>query len=728
MLDKKRYTVTAALPYANGPLHLGHLSGAYLPADIYVRYLRLMKKEVVFVCGSDEHGAAISIRAKKEGITPREIVDKYHKLNAETFKKLGISFDVYHRTSDKLHHETAQAFFKTLEGMGSELELKVEEQFYDATFKQFLADRFIVGTCPNCGNEEAYGDQCEKCGSTLSPDELKNPRSILSNETPVKKETKHWYFKLENHAEWLAEWLNKGRLNGLVHHDVATWREHVLGACNSWLTSGLRPRAITRDLDWGIPVPAEGAEGKVLYVWFDAPIGYISATKAWAAEKGKRWEDYWQSEDAELVHFIGKDNIVFHCIVFPAMLKAHGQYNLPVCVPANQFLNFEGRKFSKSKNWGIEQHRYLIDFEAFRNKEDALRFYLALNMPENRDADFRWDEFIEANDNFLVANIGNFVNRALVLSNKYFNNVSQALDLEQPLFCLAEQSSYSVGEILDLLLEQVDYYQADMEAYEFRKALKTALQISTMGNGLLQFNAPWTVYKTEPQSPIISNTIAMSIEIAAVLAHIFEPFVPKASAHLLQMLGLEQFDLPQLIESLKAKKQYVSQGHQLAEPGLLFDKIQDVKNPAILQLIENQKNILKAIMEKEAQEAKEAAAAEAANKAHTLNANIAYDDFAKLDLRVATIVEAEKVEKADKLLKLTLDLGFEKRTVVSGIALHYKPEEIIGQQVLLLANLEPRKLRGIESQGMILMAENAEGKLCFVSPTVANWANGASVK
>jgi methionyl-tRNA synthetase len=419
MTKPKRYTVSSALPYANGALHLGHLAGAYLPADIYVRYLRLMGEDVVWVCGSDEHGAAITLRAKKEGISPRDIIDKYHSLNKATFEKLGIAFDIYHRTSEPLHHKTSQDFFTVLNEKGGEFDVKTTEQYYDEQFNQFLADRYIIGECPKCGYSEAYGDQCENCGSDLSPTELINPKSTLSGATPILRETKHWYFKLDQHAEWLRDWIENGVLDGQQHHDPKTWKKHVVGQCLSW-TKELRARSITRDLDWGIKVPLEEAEGKVLYVWFDAPIGYISATKQWAEDKGKDWKDYWQSEDAQLIHFIGKDNIVFHCVVFPAMLKAHGKFNLPVNVPANQFLNFEGRKFSKSKGWGIEQHEYLEEFKDFPNKEDALRYALIRNMPENKDADFKWDEFVDFHDNELVANLGNFVNRVVVLTNKYY--------------------------------------------------------------------------------------------------------------------------------------------------------------------------------------------------------------------------------------------------------------------------------------------------------------------
>ncbi|NBC08976.1 MAG: methionine--tRNA ligase, partial [Bacteroidetes bacterium] len=485
----KRYLVTSALPYANGALHLGHLAGAYLPADIYVRYLRLMGKDVVWVCGSDEHGAAITIRAKKEGVTPQTIIDKYHELNKQTFEQLGISFDYYHRTSTELHHETAQDFFLKLYEKGGELEEREQEQYYDPEFDQFLADRYIVGTCPKCGYEEAFGDQCENCGSDLSPTELINPRSTLSGNSPVLRKTTHWYFKLDQHEEWLRKWISEGVVDGEQHHNPKDWKKHVVGQCLSWLDGGLQPRAITRDLSWGIPVPLDKAAGKVLYVWFDAPIGYISSTKQWAKENGKDWEAYWKSEDSQLIHFIGKDNIVFHCIVFPAMLKAYGDYNLPINVPANQFLNFEGEKFSKSRGWGLEQHQYLEEFKDFPNKEDALRYALTRNMPENRDADFKWDEFIDFHDKELADNLGNLVNRVIVLSNKYFGGQ------------VPEAQASEVAKALAPARAITSRVVADLESFSFRTAASTLMELSAWGNAYLQEAAPWALYKENPEDP-----------------------------------------------------------------------------------------------------------------------------------------------------------------------------------------------------------------------------------
>ncbi len=710
MTTAKRYTVTSALPYANGALHLGHLAGAYLPADIYVRYLRLLGKDVAFVCGSDEHGAAITIRAKKEGLSPRDIIDKYHELNKATFQKLGISFDIYHRTSDPLHHKTAQDFFKKLYDKGGEFEERTNGQFYDEAFDQFLADRYVTGTCPKCGHEEAYGDQCENCGSTLSPTELINPKSTLSGNTPILKETTHWYFKLDKHADWLRDWVKDGQLDGQNHHDPNDWKKHVVGQCLSWLDGedGLQPRAITRDLDWGIPVPLEGAKGKVLYVWFDAPIGYISATKQWAENEGKNWEDYWKSKDTQLIHFIGKDNIVFHCIVFPAMLKAHGDYNLPINVPANQFLNFEGRKFSKSKGWGIEQHEYLEEFKDFPNKEDALRYALIRNMPENKDSDFKWDEFVDFHDNELVANIGNFVNRVLVLTNKYYEGV------------VPEVSSVSGGYQNNLLRvkELIEELSDDIEHFNFRSAIQKLNGISTVGNLNLQVQSPWKVWKEEPDSQEVKDSLFEAIQIVAILSILCEPFLPFTSKKIRNLLKLEEVkfgDLEELNNRINNNEDIIEPSHQIGEPELLFAKINDRKDSSRLELIEKQKATLQAILD-----------AEKAEERTPVKAEITYEDFSKLDIRTGTILSAEKVKKADKLLKLNVDLGFEERIVVSGIAQFYKPEEIIGKQVLLLANLAPRKLRGIESQGMILMAENEKGELSFVSPS-DGWGNGFTV-
>ena len=706
MFEPKRYLVTSALPYANGSLHLGHLAGAYLPADIYVRYLRLLGKDVVYVCGSDEHGAAITLRAKKEGITPRDIIDKYHELNKETFKRLGISFDHYHRTSAELHHKTAQEFFKKLLEKGDEFEEKVSPQYYDESENQFLADRYIIGTCPHCKHEEAYGDQCENCGKDLSPTELINPRSTISGSTLVLKETKHWYFKLDKHEGWLRDWIENGMLNGEPHHSPKAWKKHVVGQCLSWIDGGLRPRSITRDLDWGIKVPVEGADGKVLYVWFDAPIGYISSTKQWAEDNGKNWEDYWKSKDSQLVHFIGKDNIVFHCVVFPSMLKAHGDSVLPVNVPANQFLNFEGRKFSKSKNWGIEQHEYLETFKDFPNKEDALRYALIRNMPENRDSDFRWDDFTDFHDNELVANLGNFINRVVVLTNKYFDGTvpsADSLDLKEALAPI---------ETLAIRLGQ------EIEAFNFKAAAQTVMDISSWGNTYLQDASPWTIYKTEPDNPKIAESMFISLQVVALLGVVTKPFLPWTSdkiQNLLDLPPLADGDFKEILNRLQNGEALVEAGDKIGKPELLFAKIKDKKDTSRLELIEAQKAKVLEILE-----------AEKATKRNPLKEEITFDDFTKLDIRTGTIIEASKMEKANKLLILKVDLGFEERTVVSGIAKFFDPENIVGQQVLVLANLAPRKLRGVESQGMILMAENEKGELAFVN-SKEGFGNGFGV-
>lgn len=702
----QRILVTSALPYANGPLHLGHLSGAYLPADIYVRYQRLMGKDIVWVCGSDEHGAAITIRAKKEGIPPQAIIDKYHTLNKSSFERLGIAFDYYHRTSAPLHHETAQDFFKHLYAQGDQFEVREDAQYYDEEFDQFLADRYITGTCPRCSFDAAFGDQCENCGADLSPTELINPRSTLSGATPVLRATKHWFFKLDKHQEWLRAWIAEGKLDGIQHHDPKKWKNHVLGQCLSWLDDGLRPRAITRDLDWGIKVPVEGAEGKVLYVWFDAPIGYISSTRQWAAEQGKDWETYWKSPDTKMVHFIGKDNIVFHCIVFPAMLKAHGDYNLPENVPANQFLNFEGQKFSKSRGWGIEQHVYLEEFSDFPNKEDALRYTLIRNMPENRDSDFKWDEFVDFHDKELADNLGNFINRVIVLTNNYFDGT-------------LPETTVKLSEALEEVQKIVAQYQEAIESYSFKSAAQLLMELSSFGNTYLQDAAPWTLYKANPEDPKIKEVMFVAAQIVALLAVLCEPFIPFIAPRIRGLLGQEPTkngDLEILLKKLAAGESLLPVGQQLGKPTVLFPKIHDRKDKSRLALIQTQKEKLEAIL-----------AAESAEERTPLKDEIQFDDFTKLDFRTGTITEAEKVKKADKLLKLTVDLGFEVRTVVSGIAEHYEAEKIIGQQVVVVANLAPRKLRGILSQGMILMAENSEGKLVFVSPE-AGFGNGFTVR
>jgi len=728
----KKYTITSALPYANGALHLGHLAGAYLPADIYARFLRLQGKDVLFVCGSDEHGAAITIRAKKEGRTPQEIIDTYHNLNKGTFERLGISFDKYHRTSAKLHHETAQEFFVKLVEKGGQFDVKESEQYYDEEYDQFLADRYIIGTCPKCKHEEAYGDQCEKCGSTLSPTELVNPRSTMSGNTPVLRTTKHWYFRLDKHGEWLKGWINEGKVDGVELHDPKSWKAHVIGQCNSWLnekvdketgekSGGLKARAITRDLSWGIPVPVEGGEGKVLYVWFDAPIGYISATKQWALDNNKDWEPYWKGDNTELVHFIGKDNIVFHCVVFPAMLKAHGDFVLPTNVPANQFLNLEGQKFSKSQGWVIEQHQYLNDFADFPNKEDALRYALIRTLPENKDGDFKWDEFVALHDNELVANLGNFINRIITLTHKYYDGVVPSFDGATSIKDVEEDSTTTIAEALKVLHSKLEVLEGYILKFEFKNAVQALMDISSYGNVLLQRNEPWKIWKQDPDSVLVNGLMNLSLQVAAVLAVVTQPFLPFTSGKLRNLLALDSLkngDYELIKNKLASGETILSAGHKINQPELLFAKINDRKDKSRLALIEQQKANLEVLIKER----------ELANKEpEPVKEECTFDDFVKVDFRTGTIVSAEKVKKAKNLLKLTVDLGFETRTVVSGIALHYEAEAIIGQQVIFVANLAPREMRGIQSEGMVLMAENTDGKLIFVSPAdVAD--NGAVVK
>ncbi len=720
----KKYLITSALPYANGALHLGHLAGAYLPADIYVRYLRMLGKEVVWVCGSDEHGAAITIKAKKEGISPREIIDKYHALNKATFEQLGISFDIYHRTSEPIHHKTSQDFFLRLHEKGDEFEEHFIEQYYDEDYDQFLADRYIIGTCPKCGHTEAFGDQCENCGSDLSPLELINPRSTLSGKTPVLKKTKHWYFKLDNHTEWLKQWVETGVLDGKQHHDPKTWKNHVLGQCLSWLDGGLHPRSITRDLDWGIPVPLPEGKGKVLYVWFDAPIGYISAAKQWALDNGKNWEDYWKGDDVELIHFIGKDNIVFHCIIFPAMLKAHGEFALPKNVPANQFLNFEGQKFSKSRGWGIEQHNYLEEFADFPNKEDALRYALLRNMPENRDADFKWDDFVDYHDKELADNLGNFVNRVITLTHKYFGGQVPELKID-------------LQDKLADVTALVQRFSEELDAFSFKAASQTFLEISTYGNTYLQDVSPWNIYKENPDSPVIRECMFICLQIVGLLSLAAHPFIPFTSPRFRKLIGLPEVqngDWAELLHKLENGLAIVPAGHQVGEVEVLFPKINDRRDTSRLEIVNRQKDKLAAILAAEAERIKNAPAAQDLKTNEVTNTElpalkevIQYEDFAKIDLRVGTILSAERVPKADKLLKLQIDLGFEERTIVSGIAEHFRPEELPGKQVVVVANLAPRKLRGIESNGMILSAEEPDGRLRLVSPAVGV-SNGSIVK
>ena len=706
MTKAKKYLITSALPYANGALHLGHLAGAYLPADIYVRYLRLLGKDVLWVCGSDEHGAAITMRAKKEGISPREIIDKYHELNKDTFKRLGISFDYYHRTSAALHHETSQEFFLKLHEKGGQFEEHTIEQYYDKEYDQFLADRYIKGTCPKCGYEEAYGDQCENCGSDLSPLELINPVSTLSGNKPELKSTKHWYFKLDKHEDWLREWIKDGTIEGQVHHQAKAWKKHVVGQCLSWLDGGLKPRSITRDLDWGIPVPLDEAKGKVLYVWFDAPIGYISSTRQWAIENDKNWEEYWKGDDVELIHFIGKDNIVFHCIVFPAMLKAYGDFALPKNVPANQFLNFEGQKFSKSRGWGIEQHEYLEEFKDFPNKEDALRYALLRNLPENRDSDFKWDEFIEFHDKELADKLGNFVNRVIVLTNKYYDGKVPEVDID-------------LKEKLTEVHKLVSQITKDLDSFSFKAAALSFIELASYGNIYLQETSPWKIWKEDPDSAVVKECLFVSLQIVGLLSILTEPFLPFTAPKLRNLINLpntKNGDLATTLEQLEQGKALLTAGHQIGTPEILFAKIHDRKDQSRLEIINRQKAKLEAVL-----------ANEEVKELEPIKPEIQFDDFSKIDLRTGTILAAEKVPKTKKLLKLSIDLGTEKRTIVSGIAEFFDPEKIVGKQVVIVANLAPRKLRGIESQGMVLTAENEKGELSLVSPE-DKWQNGSVVK
>lgn len=710
MRQFKRYLVTSALPYANGPLHIGHLAGAYLPADIYVRFQRLMGKDIVYVGGSDEHGAAITIRAAKEGVSPKEIVDKYHKLFKDTFEKIGISFDIYHRTSEPIHHETSQMFFRSLYDQG-EFEEKTTEQYYDESAQQFLADRYIIGTCPKCGYEEAYGDQCESCGSSLSPTELINPRSTLSGSTPILKETTHFYLPLDKYEGWLKEWINTGKVDGKELHDPEEWKNHVLGQCKSWIEGGLQPRSMTRDLDWGVDVPRDipGSEGKKLYVWMDAPIGYVSATRQWALDHGKDWEKYWKDEETALIHFIGKDNIVFHCLIFPAILKAEGSYILPVNVPANQFMNLEGRKISTSKNWAVWVHEYV---EEFPDKLDELRYSMVKNMPELKDSEFTWKGYQDAVNNELVNNLANFVNRVVVLTNKYYNGLVPDFDQDQDF--LGPEGEIEVAFHDSELLRLFDELQElgdKIRTFDFRGAVKVLLDISSKGNQILQFNEPWKIVKTDPEQ--VKAVMNICLQYVAAISVACRPFMPFTSDKLRKLLNLpaikEQGEFDDLMFNLAEGKNLLEVDHKIAKPSHLFSRIDDeVIQKQIDKLGENQD------------------AAPTENSA-PVKPEITFDDFTKLDIRTATILEAAKVPKADKLLQLKVDLGFEQRTVVSGIAEFYKPEEIIGKKVSLLANLAPRKIRGVQSQGMILMAEDEEGKLSFVSPA-DGWPNGTSVR
>ncbi len=681
----KRYTVTAALPYTNGPIHIGHLAGVYVPADIYSRYLRLTGNDVAFICGSDEHGVPITIKAKKEGVTPQDIVDKYHNIIKQSFEDFGISFDNYSRTSAKIHHETASEFFKTLYDKNEFVE-EVSEQLYDAEANQFLADRFVIGTCPKCGYEEAYGDQCENCGTSHNATDLINPKSAITGNIPTLKETKHWFLPLNKHEEFLKEWILEGHKKD--------WKPNVYGQVKSWVDDGLRPRAVTRDLDWGIPVPVEGGEGKVLYVWFDAPIGYISATKEWAQRENKNWEDYWKNEDTKLVHFIGKDNIVFHCIIFPSMLKAEGSYILPENVPANEFLNLEGNKLSTSKNWAVWLPDYLIDFP---NQQDVLRYALTANAPETKDNDFTWKDFQARNNNELVAIFGNFINRVAVLTNKYYDGV------------VPEPSDYA--KIDEQTLATVKAYpsviSSSIERYRFREASQELMNLARLGNKYLADEEPWKKIKEDPER--VQTIMFVALQISAALAVLSEPFLPFTSNKLKGILNSTSNSWKDVSE----KDVLLPSGHviQLGKPELLFSKIEDSAIQIQLEKLEASKK-----------------ANEAANKTiEPQKEEISFDDFTKLDLRVGTIIEAEKMPKTKKLLVLKVDTGIDVRIIVSGIAESFKPEDIIGKQVTVLVNLAPRKLRGVESQGMILMTEDDSGNLVFVNPSEEGVNNGLKI-
>ena len=727
--EYKRNLVTCALPYANGPVHIGHLAGVYVPADIYVRYLRMKGEDVLFVCGSDEHGVPITIKAKKEGVTPQDIVDRYHALIKSSFAGLGINFDIYSRTSSQVHAQMASDFFRKLYEDGKFI-VKESEQYYDEQAKTFLADRYITGTCPRCGSEGAYGDQCEKCGATLSPDELINPKSALSGSALVKKATKHWYLPLDEYEKWLGEWILDG------HKE---WKTNVYGQCKSWIDGGLQPRAVSRDLDWGVPVPVEGAEGKVLYVWFDAPIGYISNTKELLPQT---WEKWWKSQDTKLVHFIGKDNIVFHCIVFPSMLKAHGGYILPDNVPANEFLNLEGDKISTSRGWAVWLNEYLQELPG---KEDVLRYVLCANAPETKDNDFSWKDFQTRNNSELVAIFGNFVNRAIVLTHKYFGGQVPA-DLKPEAID---------AETLAQIPQIVSEIEENISSYKFREALKAAMNLARLGNKYLTDTEPWKVAKNDLDRT--ASILNVSLQICAALGIVFEPFLPFSAEKLRRMLnvgviagtdhrageegscGVNIFksgecaarhtigsvDAPESFEGLSLSwndlfsARILPAGHEIGQAQLLFEKIED---EMIAPQIERLEAIRKAREEAEAA----AAAAEAAAKVEPQKAECSFEDFEKMDIRTATVLEAERVPKTDKLLKLTIDTGIDTRTIVSGIAEYYSPEEMVGKQICILANLAPRKIRGIESKGMILMARQGDGKMRFVTPA-ETLNNGAQI-
>ncbi len=695
--NPNRYTITAALPYTNGPVHIGHLAGVYVPADIYARYQRLQNKDVAFICGSDEHGVPITIKAKKEGITPQQVVDKYHAIIKKSFKDFGISFDNYSRTSSEIHHKTASEFFKKLYDEGKFIE-EVTEQLYDAEANQFLADRFIVGTCPKCGFEESYGDQCENCGTSHNATDLINSKSAITGNVPTLKETKHWFLPLNEYEDFLKQWI-------LVDHKK-DWKTNVYGQCKSWIDDGLRPRAVTRDLDWGIPVPVEGAEGKVLYVWFDAPIGYISSTKEWAEREGKNWEDYWKDEETKMLHFIGKDNIVFHCIIFPAMLKADGSYILPENVPANEFLNLEGDKISTSKNWAVWLHEYLEDFP---NQQDVLRYTLTANAPETKDNDFTWADFQARNNNELVAIFGNFINRVMVLTDKYYEGI-----VPEPL---------AFSEVGNQTLSELKAYPAviasSLERYRFREAQGELMNVARLGNKYLADEEPWKTIKTDAERT--KTVMYVALQIASALAVLSEPFLPFTSEKLKNMLNVSSSPSTALrtgsVENslewndVSTKSELLKPGHKVGKAELLFSKIEDEQIQTQLDKLQASKKMN-----------------EIANKKVTpQKETIQFDDFTKLDMRVGTVIEAEKMPKANKLLVLKVDTGIDVRTIVSGIAESFKPEDIVGKKVTVLVNLAPRALRGVESQGMILMTENADGKLVFVNPGEEGVENGATI-
>ncbi len=677
----QRYTITAALPYTNGPVHIGHLAGVYVPGDIYARYLRAKNQDVIYICGSDEHGVPITIRAKKEGVTPQQIVDKYHAIIKKSFKDFGISFDNYSRTSSKIHHKTASDFFEKLYKDGKFIE-ETSEQFYDADAKQFLADRFIIGTCPKCGNDSSYGDQCESCGTSHNATDLINPKSAITGNVPALKETKHWYLPLNQYESWLREWILEGHKND--------WKSNVLGQVKSWVDDGLRPRAVTRDLDWGVPVPVENAKGKVLYVWFDAPIGYISATKEWAEREGKDWMPYWKDKDTKLIHFIGKDNIVFHTIIFPSMLKAEGSYIVPENVPANEFLNLEGHKISTSKNWAVWLHEYLEDFPG---KQDILRYVLTANAPETKDNDFTWKEFQARNNNELVAILGNFINRVTVLTHKYYNGI------------VPQKGTYFPElEQLNILRDRI---AGSIEKYRFREASQELMNVARLGNVFLQEQEPWKKIKTNPKE--VEGIMFAALQIATALAQLMEPFLPFSAKKLQNILNITpvQWDAIMVSEN----KSLIETGHRINASELLFEKIED-------KTIQQQLDKLEATKMQNEQDNK---------TTEPQKESITFDDFIGMDIRIGTILEAEKVAKTKKLLKLKVDVGVDTRTIISGIAESFSPEDIIGQRVSVLINLAPRKIRGVESQGMILMTETKEGKLSFIAPTQDNVNNGEQI-